>query len=54
MDIFKRQEYIQRQINGVYADMDYLDCRITEIKNSISRLNVRLDALEQKTKSSDE
>lgn len=53
-DIVKRQEYIHRQLNGVYADMDFLDYRITEIKNSISSLNVRLDALEQKSKSEDE
>lgn len=47
-DIYKRQEYIQKQLNDVYFDIDYIDKRIESLESSIKRLCIRLESLEMK------
>lgn len=45
-DIYKRQDYVQRQLNDVYFDIGYIDKRLQTIESAIERLNIRINYIE--------
>lgn len=47
-DIYKRQDYVQRQLSDVYFDLGYLDQRLHAIESAIERLNIRINYIESK------